>query len=1175
MDSQSIPERFRATWCTRVVMVWTVMRISVLGPARVTAGDRQVPLPAKQAVLLAILALQPNRTVSSDRLIEAMWGVDAPPDLVKTLQTHVFQLRRRLEPSEADVDDAATIVTEGHGYRLDAGPKVVDASVFLALVSDARAVSDAEPEHAAALLNEALALWRGPDVAEVGGEPSATAEIERLQEVRTSAVDDLIKVRLLLGETDALVADLRKAVSEAPYREQLWASLMLALARSGQRAQALLAYRDAETALRRELDVEPSRELQELAARIRDDDPTLANTARAADQADGASPGAVEPDLGTSETLAGGHDPAPTRVSRRLLPAFLLGVVALGVAVVVGRAWMDGRTSQATVPPTGAEPSIALLPEVPVVADSLAGLDDQGRVVRDTKVGALPDGVTEAEGFLWVANTTDGEVSQIDPVTFNRVETIDVGAGPTGIVGGFGSIWVANSDDRSVSRINASTRDVVSQHPVGTAPYGIASDDRWVWVTNRLDGTLSRIDPSGDTVSAFAVGQVPLGVTAAAGAIWVADYEAGQVVRVDPNTGSVVERIDVGNGPTTIASDGDALWVVDARDGTVSRIDPASGAVKAVIDLHGEPGGLAVGRGGVWVAVASPPGMVRIDPMSDAVTRYDLEGSPRSVWLADGRPLVTIRAVPTAHRGGTLRVVSNRDWFPTSLDPAEDLDGTGGLTLLTNDGLLGYQRVGGAEGATLVPDLAVAMPEVSDDGLSHVFRLRSGITFSTGAPVRPSDVVRSIERAASIYGPDSEFGMIVGADACGNRQPCDLRRGIVANDGAGTVAFHLTRRDPSFLYLLANISAQVVPADTPFGLQTSPLPATGPYRFARLDADGIELVRNERFEPWSTAAQPAGYPDRIAWSPVPDDADPSELVEAGEADLVVGGLSRQRVQRLATDYPAQLHAAPSTKVFVEVMNTTVPPFDDPDVRRAVNFAIDRQAALDAYGGPIYGRTTCQVMPPTFPGYAPYCPFTASPDANGVWKAANVDLARQLIDEAGAAGERVTVYGLSNHGHAEVAEYMVGLLNSLGFKATKRLLDVGTYFNGVILSADHPADMGMAGFWWGSTVPTAASAFLGTYTCPTYPDMLYSGMQPSELCDPDVDRLATTALSLEAAGNVSDANRIWQQIDRRVTNAAPQVSILNPTDVAFVSSRVGNFQHHLIWEFLLDQMWVVE
>ena len=173
---------------------------------------------------------------------------------------------------------------------------------------------------------------------------------------------------------------------------------------------------------------------------------------------------------------------------------------------------------------------------------------------------------------------------------------------------------------------------------------------------------------------------------------------------------------------------------------------------------------------------------------------------------------------------------------------------TGGLTLLTNDGLLGYQRVGGAEGATLVPDLAVAMPEVSDDGLSYLFRLRSGITFSTGAPVRASDVMRSIERAASVFGADDVFGVIAGAGACGDRRPCDLREGIVADDGAGTVTFHLTQRDPSFLYVLANVSAQVVPADTPVGRADDPAACDGALhvrsiRRRRIKADSEPAVR--------------------------------------------------------------------------------------------------------------------------------------------------------------------------------------------------------------------------------------------------------------------------------------------------------------------------------------------
>ena len=483
---------------------------------------------------------------------------------------------------------------------------------------------------------------------------------------------------------------------------------------------------------------------------------------------------------------------------------------------------------------------------------------------------------------------------------------------PRGDATGFGSIWVANGGDRTVSRIDASTGRVgLEPITVGMAPDGIAIDDQWVWVTNRLDGTLSRIDPADDReTDEFPVGQAPRGVTAAADSIWVADYEAGKVVRVDPSTGAVVRRIDVGNGPTSIATDGTFLWVVDSRDLTVSRIDPASEAVvKPVIDLRGDPGGLAVGRGAVWVAVTSPPAMVRVDTSSFGDTHYPLEGSPQSVWLAAGGPVVTIRGVPTAHRGGTLRVAVRAVDFPTSPDPARDWGETGGLTLLTNDGLLGYKRVGGPDSATLVEDLATDIPEPSDDGLSYRFQLRPGITFSTGATVRATDVRRSIERAASLDG-GFYFGAIVGASDCGNVQPCDLREGIVADDAAGTVTFHLTRRDPHFLHALASVAAQVVPADTPFGDVTTWLPATGPYMFKRFDADGIVLVRNPHFKKtWSTAAQPEGYPDEIALWPVANE-DPTELVVAGEADLAVSdrALNLARVRLLATKYPAQLHA---------------------------------------------------------------------------------------------------------------------------------------------------------------------------------------------------------------------------------------------------------------------------
>ena len=104
-------------------------------------------------------------------------------------------------------------------------------------------------------------------------------------------------------------------------------------------------------------------------------------------------------------------------------------------------------------------------------------------------------------------------------------------------------------------------------------------------------------------------------------------------------------------------------------------------------------------------------------------------------------------------------------------------------------------------------------------------------------------------------------------------------------------------------------------------------------------------------------------------------------------------------------------------------------------------------------------------------------------------------------------------------------------------------------------------------------PDRRVQFLGVSTCPGYPDTPHFGAPPSDLCDPEVDRLVTAALALEAAGNRADANQTWHEVDRRVTDAAAVVAILNPADVTFVSSRVGNFQHHLIWFYLLDQMWV--
>ena len=152
---------------------------------------------------------------------------------------------------------------------------------------------------------------------------------------------------------------------------------------------------------------------------------------------------------------------------------------------------------------------------------------------------------------------------------------------------------------------------------------------------------------------------------------------------------------------------------------------------------------------------------------------------------------------------------------------------------VTNDGLVGYRRAGGPAGDTLVPDLATALPAPADGGRTYTFHLRPGIRYSNGTPVRPEDFRHAIERvfASTPGGAAAYYTGIIGAGQC-QRTPghCDLARGIVTNDQADTVTFHLTAPDPEFLYKLAFPFADAVPAGTPdHQIGPAQLPATGPY----------------------------------------------------------------------------------------------------------------------------------------------------------------------------------------------------------------------------------------------------------------------------------------------------------------------------------------------------------
>ncbi|GGQ07330.1 putative ATPase/DNA-binding SARP family transcriptional activator [Actinomadura coerulea] len=250
------------------------MRFGVLGPLAVwTADGTQVAVRGlKVRALLADLLVQDGRPVSADRLIDDLWGPARPADPAGALQVKVSQLRRALE--DAEPGGRELVVYQAPGYLLRVGPERVDAGRFAALAARVREAAD--PRTRAALLTDALALWRGPAYAPFGDEPFARAAVTRLEEQRLTAVEDLVEARLALGEHTALVGELRDLVARHPLRERLHAALMRALYGAGRQNEALDSFGELRDRLREDLGLDPSPELADLRQAILTRDPGLA-----------------------------------------------------------------------------------------------------------------------------------------------------------------------------------------------------------------------------------------------------------------------------------------------------------------------------------------------------------------------------------------------------------------------------------------------------------------------------------------------------------------------------------------------------------------------------------------------------------------------------------------------------------------------------------------------------------------------------------------------------------------------------------------------------------------------------------------------------------------------------------------------------------------------------------
>jgi YVTN family beta-propeller protein len=795
-----------------------------------------------------------------------------------------------------------------------------------------------------------------------------------------------------------------------------------------------------------------------------------------------------------------------------------------------------------------------------ISADSVGFIDARGRVRSQVSVDQAPTAVAYGDGAIWAANSAAGTVSRIDPLLGTLQQTIPVGQSPSGIVATGNGVWVANHDDGTVGWINPQSNGVVKEVRVGAGPTAVAFGFDSVWVTNGDDRTVTRIDAgSGKVTATIHTNAVGRGIVVGGGSVWVTDEATRSVVQIDPATNAVTATATVGAGPTGIAYGDGSVWVANALDGTVSRVDARTLAVQATIQVGDGPSAVAFGSGSVWVGVEFGNRVVRIDPRRGiAIGSTAVGNRPEGLTVAGGGVWLAVQASGTGHQSGRLVILGDT---LDSIDPALASSTASSAVLATvYDGLTNTRRVGGSAGTQLVPDLAAALPLPTDRGRSYTFRLRPGIRYSDGRPLRPADFRRALEREIELPGHHAAlFSKVLGALRCRQHRPCDLSRGVVAS-GSSTLTIRLAAPDPRFLLDLALLSP--VPTGTPAtrDVGTKPVPATGAYAIeSYVPGRLLTLVRNHYFHVWSAAARPSGYPDEIVYRPVKSVGSDRAVADvlAGKADLAAETVPNSRVQELAARYPRQLHLDPQQATAFVFLNMRQAPFDDVRVRRALNFAVDRKRVATLHGGALLAQPTCQLVPPTETGYARYCPYTIAADASGEWKAPDLAKARALIAASGTRGQTIVVWSFSYF--RSESQYFVAMLRRLGYRARLHYIDdLAGYFGALYKTPS--AQAGFVGFF----ETGIAADMLTNVTCRS-PDNY------AHFCDPRIDA-QVAQLTKDEPSDPAGTAKLAATIDREVTDAAPWVPLFTPRFAELTSARVGNYQYNPSG-VLFDQLWV--
>jgi YVTN family beta-propeller protein len=1091
-----------------------VVEFRILGPLEVVEHDRLVAVGApKVRALLAVLLLHRGEVVSTDRLIDALWGERASDTAAKTVQVYVSNLRKALGDG--------LLLTRGGGYVLQTVAGQVDADRFEALAADGRrTLESGDPRAAGERLGEALALWRGPPLSEFAYEQFAQSEIARLEEVRLETLEDRIDTDLAAGERAGLVAELEALVAEHPVRERLHGQLMLALYRSGRQADALEHYRNARQSMVDELGLEPGPRLQELERAILAQDPTLDPAARASRP-----------------------PPGPPVRSRR--GGWLIAAAgAVLLAALVGAAVKLSGSGSGSV-------------RVRVPANSVAVIDPRSdTVVGFAPVGTRPGPVVFGSGSVWVANLDDQTVSRIDPSSLQTLRDITLPNPPTDLAAGAGAIWVAQSNPGatsvSLSAIDPQFDTLEPGRPfpnlVPGDPAAVATQGGAVWVAPS-SGLLTELNSvTGRVVQRLDPNSGPAAIAVGDGAVWLTDTSANNVTRVDPT--GLLNQITVGNGPIGIAVGEGGVWIADSLDDTIVRIDPGTQSLTSTIPVGHSPDALAIGAGSVWVADSGDGTVTRIDPRTDKVQAIiAVGGSPQAITIADGRAWVTVdtqtvKPTELAAGGGTLRM-------ETELDPGRNMDPAFAsdpvswqLLYATCAKLLNFPDKSGPAGSRLIPEVARSLPIRSTDGKTYTFAIRPGFRFSppSDQTVTAQTFKYTIERSLSPKidnGLAHQFANVVGEAAYTAGKASHISGVTERGD---SLVIHLLSPAPDFPAQLTLPAFCAVPTDTPIdprGVQL--VPSAGPYYVTSFTpGQGVVLARNPNYT--------GSRPHQFAGIEVTEESSQRAVsdVEAGTADYApLIGAGPMNLRALASGLAArygpgsqaarqgdqQYFVSPVPEVDYFYLNTHRPLFADVRMRQAASYAIDRRALARLGDGlfPLPAHPTDHYLPPGIPGYIDTHVYPLTPD-----------LAKARALARGKGGPAM-LYTCDVYPCAQEAQILKTDLAAIGIQ-----LQIRTFSGSAMYAHERQpgARFDIGFFGWVADHPDPANVLPLILEDPTiYPTF----------DDPTYQRRLTDTGRLTGPARYLAYGKLDLDLAR---NAAPLLAYGNPSTPDFFSTRIG-------------------